>query len=77
MRDPIWALLADQGRNMKWLARVTGYRHSYVRRIACGASKPSGAFRRACVRALETPESALFFAENYDDSESLTTVVVV
>lgn len=76
MRDPVWALLADQGRNMKWLARVTGYRHSYVRRIACGASRPSSAFRAACAKALDVPEASLFFAENYDGRDSFTTAVV-
>ena len=60
MRDPIWAVLEHQGRNLKWLARVTGYKYSYVRALACGVHPPSGEFRRRCAKALDMPESLLF-----------------
>lgn len=60
VRYPIWSLVRAQGRNLVWLARVTGYRHAYVRLVACGASPVTAEFRRRCVRALNLPEEVLF-----------------
>lgn len=60
MRDPIWGILKYQGRSMSWLARTTGYAHSYVRKLACGVYRPSSAFRTKASMALMMPESSLF-----------------
>ena len=68
VRDPIWQILRDQGRNMSWLARQTGYKHGTVRRISCGYLKPSAAFRRKCAIAMSMSERYLFVS-NLDGPE--------
>lgn len=58
--DPIWRVLRYQGRSTAWLARVTGYAPTYVRKIACGAKRPSQAFKDKACLALGMPVDSLF-----------------
>jgi transcriptional regulator with XRE-family HTH domain len=59
-RDPIWAILAEQGRTYRWLARKTGLEVGTVRAIACGVRNATPEFRRRCADALDLPEWVLF-----------------
>lgn len=58
--DPIWAVLREQGRNLKWLARRMGYSHGYVRGVACGMDPVTAAFRQRAANALDLPVGVLF-----------------
>jgi hypothetical protein len=70
MQDPIWEILKYQGRSMSWLARTTGYAHSYVRKIKCRFNRPSKKFREKCSAALMMPEASLFLLRDLPASES-------
>lgn len=58
--DPVWEVLIEQGRSLKWLARKMGYSHGYIRNVKAGFEPPSPAFRHRAARAFNLPESILF-----------------
>lgn len=74
MQDRIWEILEHQGRNKKWLARVTGYSHGYVRLVACGVKPASAEFRRRCASVLDVPESVLFVPRTTTVAAKIATV---
>lgn len=74
MRDPVWDIMDDQGRSLRWLADVTGFSRDHVAHVACGDRPATAAFRAACSRALHIRESLLFLPLNYDGRSDATTV---
>lgn len=62
-RHPVFRIVMhDQGRSLTWLARETGFSHSYVKQVSAGLEKGSPRFRAACAALLGVPEHELFHA---------------
>lgn len=62
-RHPVFRIVMhDQGRSLTWLARETGFSHSYVKQVSAGLEKGSPRFRAACATLLGVPEHELFHA---------------
>lgn len=58
---PIWDIvMVEQGRQLKWLARETGYTPEHVRGVKAGFHGASARFRAECARVLGIDESVLF-----------------
>lgn len=60
-RDPIWQILADEGRRQSWLAERIGYDQAHISRIKSGLLTATPTFRARCAEALGRPESELFY----------------
>ena len=54
--------LRAQGRSQRWLAGQIGKSHGYVRKLACGAEKPSDELRRRIADVLGV-DSVSFLAD--------------
>ena len=63
-RQPLFDILDQQGRSMRWLARAAGLSYWTIASVKYGRRHASPEFRTAAARALGLPESALFRNEN-------------
>lgn len=61
-REPLFEVMRHQERSYLWLARRTGYSHSYIKAVAAGQRPASPDFRARSAYALDLPESVLFHA---------------
>jgi transcriptional regulator with XRE-family HTH domain len=57
---PLSDVLAQQERNLSWLARKTGKSPSYVLRVTQGTRRPSEEFKALAAEALGVPAVLLF-----------------
>lgn len=63
MTHPIWAVMRDEGRSLRWLSNRTGYCYALVRGVKYGTHRASDTFRARCATALGRRESELFIPE--------------
>ena len=59
-RQPVFDVLDEQGRNMRWLSRATGVSYWTIISVKYGRRSAGPEFRRQAARVLGLPESALF-----------------
>lgn len=62
-RFVLWEVLEAQNRSIASLARDAGFSPNLAYRIRMGNRRASPAFRKACARVLQLPESVLFRPE--------------
>jgi transcriptional regulator with XRE-family HTH domain len=60
MRHPLEAVLAEQERSARWLARKAGKSPAYVSKVIDGTRRPSDDFKARASAALGVPASLLF-----------------
>ena len=60
MRDPIWAIMDDEGRRISWLAQRAGYTRVYLSYVKAGKRHGSARFRARCAAALGRSVAELF-----------------
>lgn len=63
MKHPIWAIMREEGRTLRWLAKRIGYQDLHLYAVRAGRRGVSPRLRRACAAALGRPESELWLPE--------------
>ncbi len=63
MAEPIWEIMRDEGRTLRWLARRAGYGEVHLYEVRAGRRHATARLRQACATALGRPASELWLAD--------------